>query len=353
MAWRWSRRRARRCSCRRAGRCGSTSTRSTGWRRRQLMCARAIEERVSLKDQLAADERRFQETGALFGLTDLRRKKGDPGTYEAVWHILLNICNSGWSVGCKVSASPIAVEGGDALWALHLPTGEAICTSKGITAHPGLLSLFIRSLIEVGYEENPGMRLGDIFENNDPHYGGIHPVDFDTAVPIFYGDELVAWASGVSHVMDGGYIMPGSIGFLNPDSFADGMPVTMERIGEADQLYPWYEMRVRSRTRVPDFVMGDARGRLAGCITIRDRVVQMIDKYGLDYFKDVMKEYVEDSRRYAVSRVRTQAVPGRLRKSNFKDLAMAGKRVILPHQDIDCLFNLPLEVRVDADAKLH
>jgi len=122
------------------------------------MCARAIEERVSLKDQLAADERRFQETGALFGLTDLRRKKGDPGTYEAVWHILLNICNSGWSVGCKVSSSPIAVEGGDALWALHLPTGEAVATSRGITAHPGLLSLFIRSLLELGYEDDPGIR---------------------------------------------------------------------------------------------------------------------------------------------------------------------------------------------------
>ena len=90
--------------------------------------------------------------------------------------------------------------------------------------------------------------------------------------------------------------------------------------------------------------MGDARGRLAGCLTIRDRVIKLIDKYGLDYFKDVTREYIEDSRRYAVSRVKTQAVPGRVRKSIFKDLAMKGKRVILPQQDIDCLFNLPMEV---------
>ncbi len=57
-----------------------------------------------------------------------------------------------------------------------------------------------------------------------------------------------------------------------------------------------------------------------------------------------MQEYVEDSRRYAVARVKTQGVPGRIRKSNFKDLAMAGKRVILPQQNVDCLFNLPLEI---------
>ena len=78
----------------------------------------------------------------------------------------------------------------------------------------------------------------------------------------------------------------------------------------------------------------------------------MIDKYGLDFFEDVTREYIEDSRRYAVSRVRTQAVPGRIRKSNFKDLAMKGKRVLLPQQNVDCLFNLPLEITIDREAKV-
>ena len=311
------------------------------------------EKATPIKDLLAKNDDLFAQTGHLFGLKDLKRKQEDPGGYEAVWQILLNICNTGWDVGCRVSSSAIAVEGGDALWALHLPTGEAVAVSRGITAHPGLLSHFVRQLIEEGYEDNPGINPGDIFENNDPHYGGIHPVDFDTAVPIIYEGELVAWASGVTHVMDSGYILPGSIGFMNPDSFADGMPVTMEKIGENDQLHPWYAMRVKSRTRVPDSVMGDARGRLAGCLTIRNKVIEAIDKYGLEYFKDVMKEYVEDGRRYAVTRIKNQAIPGRLRKSNFKDLAMKGKRVIMPNQDVDILFNLPLEINIDKDAHVN
>ncbi|MFQ5666617.1 MAG: hydantoinase B/oxoprolinase family protein [Candidatus Binatia bacterium] len=315
--------------------------------------ARAEQPAQRIRARLAENERSFAETGCLFGLETLRRKQDDPGTYEAVWHILLNTMDAAWEVGCKVSASPIAAEGGDALWALHLPTGEAVCASKGITAHPGILSVFIRQLIELGYEEYPGIRPGDIFENNDAHYGGIHAVDFDSAIPIFYEGDLVCWASAVSHVMDGGAIMPGSIGFLNPDCFADGVPVSMERVGEQDRHYPWYEMRIRSRTRVPDWVMGDARGRLAGCIRIRQRVIQLIEKYGFDYFTDVIREYIEDSRRYAVARVKSQAVPGRIRKSNFKDLAMKGKRVILPHQNVDCLFNLPLDIHIGADAKLE
>ncbi len=304
----------------------------------------------ALKEQLRINDEALARTGHLFGLETLERKQNDPGTYEAVWHILSSLCNAAWSVGCKVSSSPIAAEGGDALWALHLPTGEAICVSRGITAHPGLLADMIRNFIELDYEDYPGFHQGDIFENNDPHYGGIHAPDFDMAMPLFYGDELVAWASCVSHVSDCGSVTPGSIGFLNPDCYSDGLCIAMEKVGENDQFYPWYDMRIRSRTRTPDWVLGDARGRLAGCITIREKLTEVIDKYGLDVFRDASKEYIEDSRRYAVGRVRTQTVPGRIRKSQFKDLAMKGKRVLLGKQDRDCLFNLPMELEVKADA---
>ncbi|MFP6600353.1 MAG: hydantoinase B/oxoprolinase family protein [Deltaproteobacteria bacterium] len=305
---------------------------------------------AKLKEQLGINDKALAESGHLFGLESLTRKESDPGTYEAVWHILSSLCNAAWSVGCKVSSSPIAAEGGDALWALNLPTGEAVCVSRGITAHPGLLADMIRNFIELGYEDYPGFHQGDIFENNDPHYGGIHAPDFDMAMPLFYGDELIAWASCVSHVSDCGSVTPGSIGFLNPDCYSDGLCIAMEKVGENDRFYPWYDMRIRSRTRTPDWVLGDARGRLAGCITIREKLTEVIDKYGLDFFRDATKEYIEDSRRYAVGRVKTQAVPGRIRKSQFKDLAMKGKRVLLGKQDKDCLFNLPMELEVKADA---
>jgi len=308
---------------------------------------------LSLIDQLKANEDAFKATGCLFGLETLHRKEEDPGTYEAVWHILSNLCNTAWATGCKVSSSPIAAEGGDALWGLHTATGEAICISRGISAHAGLLSDMIKNFITIGYEEYPGFKEGDIFENNDPHYGGIHSPDFDMCMPLFHGDKLIAWASCVSHVADAGSVTPGSIGFLNPDCYSDGLAISMERVGEHDRFYPWYEMRIRSRTRTPDFVMGDARGRLAGCLTIRERLNEVIEKYGLDFVLDAGREYVEDSRRYAVGRVKTQTVPGRIRKSQFKDLAMKGKRVLLAKQDIDCMFNLPMELTINADASVN
>ena len=307
---------------------------------------------MALKEQMAANDEAFERTGHLFGLERLNRKETNLGDYEAVWHILGNLCNAAWETGCMVSSSPIAAEGGDALWALHTPTGEAICISRGISAHAGLLSDMVKNFINLGYEESPGFKEGDIFENNDPHYGGIHSPDFDMCTPLFHDGKLVAWASCVSHVADAGSVTPGSIGFLNPDCYSDGLAISMERVGEHDKFYPWYELRIRSRTRTPDFVMGDARGRLAGCITMRERLADVIAKYGLDFVTDSFKEYVEDSRRYAVGRVKTQTVPGRIRKSQFKDLAMKGKRILFPIQDIDCMFNMPMELTINADASV-
>ncbi|MCS5635795.1 MAG: hydantoinase B/oxoprolinase family protein, partial [Myxococcota bacterium] len=165
---------------------------------------------LSLREQTQANAEAFKKTGSLFGLERLARKESDPGTYEAVWHILSNVCNAAWVTGCKVSSSPIAAEGGDALWGLHTSTGEAICISRGISAHAGLLSDMIKNFIALGYEDNPGFKPGDIFENNDPHYGGIHSPDFDMCMPLFQGGKLIAWASCVSHVSDSGSVTPGS-----------------------------------------------------------------------------------------------------------------------------------------------
>ena len=57
-----------------------------------------------------ANDEALKTTGSLFGLTTLARKEDDPGTYEAVWHILSNLCNTAWATGCKVSSSPIAAD---------------------------------------------------------------------------------------------------------------------------------------------------------------------------------------------------------------------------------------------------
>ena len=51
---------------------------------------------LKLREQLTVNDELFRQTGCMFGLERLSEKEKDPGLYEAVWHILLSVCNTAW-----------------------------------------------------------------------------------------------------------------------------------------------------------------------------------------------------------------------------------------------------------------
>ena len=88
----------------------------------------------TLKSRLQENERLLRETGHLFGMQSLKRKREDPGTYEAVWHILLNGMNAAWDIGCKVSASPVAADLGKSVPISHSNSSSGASGWDGIPA---------------------------------------------------------------------------------------------------------------------------------------------------------------------------------------------------------------------------
>ena len=218
---------------------------------------------LKLRDQLKAQRQGLQKTGNLFGLEQPEAQGGGPRAPTRRSGTSSRTCaTSAWETGCKVSSSPIAVEGGDALWALHLPTGEAICVSRGITAHPGLLA-----------DDDPELHRDSATRTSR---ASSRATSSRTTIPttaastrrtsirpcrIFYDDKLIAWASCVTHVSDCGSVTPGSIGFINPDCYSDGV---LRLDGEGGRRTTpstrGTSKRIRSRTRTPDCVLGDARG---------------------------------------------------------------------------------------------
>ena len=82
----------------------------------------------------------------------------------------------------------------------------------------------------------PGDPPGDIFANNDPVIGDVHNADVQTFVPIFWEDELVAWAGGVTHVLDIGASTPGGVPVGPTNRLDDGIDLPCMKIGEHDEL---------------------------------------------------------------------------------------------------------------------
>ncbi len=257
-----------------------------------------------LDGMLAESERLFAETGHYAGLRQLELMAGDPIGYEKLFSRIRGGLVSARETALNISASPIVRELGELCFALYSPEGDSLALSTGIIVHVHTMSDAIKWMVRRGYEDNPGIRPGDIFANNDPTIGDVHNADVQTFVPIFWEGELIAWAGGVTHVLDIGASTPGGVPVGPTMRYEDGIDLPCMKIGEHDELAPWHLERCRKRTRASLYYLLDERTRLAGCHMIRDAVERILLEEGVDRFKQFSREVIEEGRRSFKSRIR-------------------------------------------------
>src|SRR5919109_5655475 len=237
------------------------------------------------KEMLENSEQLFRETGRYYGLDELSLKRGNPIRFEKLFSRLRGGVVSARETALNISASPIVRELGELCFALYTPEGDSIALSTGIIVHIHTMSDALKYMVRNGWEDNPGIKAGDIFANNDPVIGDVHNADVQTFVPIFWEGELVAWAGGVTHVLDIGASTPGGVPVGPTNRLDDGIDLPCMKIGEKDELAQWHLERCRKQTRAPMYYLLDERTRLAGCHMIREAVERVILEEGIDRFK--------------------------------------------------------------------
>lgn len=280
---------------------------------------------LKISEMLRRNEELFQTTGCYAGLTSLDLKESDPIGFEKLFSRVRGGLVSARETALNISASPIVRELGELCFALYTPEGDSVALSTGIIVHVHTMSEALKFMVRGGWEENPGIRPGDIFANNDPVIGDVHPADVQTFVPIFHEGELIAWAGGVTHVLDIGASTPGGVPVGPTQIFEDGIDLHGDKIGENDQLSNAHLTRCRTMNRAPMYYILDERTRLAGCHMIRDNIERLIEDEGVDRVKQFMREVIEDTRRSFKSTVRRVTVPGRYRAPGFYDTQFADK----------------------------
>jgi N-methylhydantoinase B/acetone carboxylase alpha subunit len=299
---------------------------------------------------LAASDRIFAETGSYAGLTgELEMKDSDPIGYEKLFARLRGGLVSARETALNISASPIVRELGELCFALYTPEGDSIALSTGIIVHVHTMSDAIKFMVRHGWEDNPRIRPGDIFANDDPTIGDVHNADVQTFVPIFWEDELIAWAGGVTHVLDIGASTPGGVPVGPTNRLDDGIDLPCMKIGEKDELAAWHLIRCQKQTRAPMYYLLDERTRLAGCHMVREAVERVVLEEGIDRFKQFSREVIEEGRRSFKSRIREMTVPGRYRSATGFDVTFADKQQLPARARRDFLMHAPFEVRIGGD----
>jgi N-methylhydantoinase B/acetone carboxylase alpha subunit len=305
----------------------------------------------TLKEMLDHSEQLFADTDRYHGLTSLAMKEADPLHFEKLFSRVRGGMVSARETALNISASPIVRELGEISFALYTPEGDNISLSTGIIVHVHTMSEAIKFMVRNGWEDNPGIRPGDIFANNQPTIGDVHNADVQTFVPIFWEDELIAWAGGVIHVMDIGASTPGGVCVSPTTRFDDGIDLHCMKIGERDEIAAWHWKRVSMQSRAPGLYILDERTRLAGCHMIRDAVERLVLDEGVDTFKQFSREAIEDGRRSFKHRVRSLLIPGRYRSAGFTEARYGDKLGMPKRARRDQIMHGCYEAVVDTDGR--
>jgi len=308
----------------------------------------------TLQEVVDDRERLFKESGYAYGLDNLELVESDPAKFMRFQMRLVAACINAREMAKLISANPMSLIQGELLFLLATPEGDVVSASYGLAGHIQAFPFMVRSIASLGFEEDPGIRKGDVFFNNDALYGAPHNADCYNFVPIFYDDELVGWTVGMNHIVDVGGLQPGGLGTISPSVFTDGFTVPPTKIGENFSTHKWWELHWKRRTRTEAFNILDDKMRTAGTVALHNRVLEVIEEFGIDYYRRAIREIIERERRLLIQRIKTLAVPGMY---NYLHLNMVKYKGVVGRlfaaSNKDWLLHEPCTLHVRTDGSLY
>jgi N-methylhydantoinase B len=244
-----------------------------------------------------------------------RAERADAITTQIVRNALNSIANQMKRVLIRTSFSPIIYEAMDFAVALYDPEIRMLAQAPTTPAFMGTMSFCVDAAIkEVGGRET--LQPGDIILFNSPYGTGSHAQDMAVVMPVFREGELLGYAASKGHLTD--------IGAKNPyctdttDLFQEGVVFPGVKLYRRGELVGDILKMILANSRAPQAVEGDILAEVACCRAGAAELVRVIDRFGLQVFKDCterMYEYGEAVVRDFISRI----PDGRYRGSSHLD----------------------------------
>ncbi|MEM7250945.1 MAG: hydantoinase B/oxoprolinase family protein [Pseudomonadota bacterium] len=147
---------------------------------------------------------------------------------------------------------------------------------------------------------------GDLCMTNDPYSGFVctHSPDLHLWKPVFWDDQLVCFAGGHIHNTDVGGAVPASLSRSLVEVHQEGIRIPPTKLYAAGELNQSVLDILWTNVRVPDQNWGDLKAHIAAMTTGERKVLDMIERFGLDTFCagiDAQLDYAETQARRIVS----------------------------------------------------
>jgi N-methylhydantoinase B len=128
------------------------------------------------------------------------------------------------------------------------------------------------------------LRDGDVIVHNDVYTGGNQNADVGIYMPVFYDGRLACWLASKGHVADIGGMTAGGYDPNAREVWQEALRIPPLKVVDAGQLRHdvWELLRANIRF---DLVMEDLKAMIGACTIGKRRLLEVLDRYGLDTFE--------------------------------------------------------------------
>lgn len=239
----------------------------------------------------------------------------DPFTLEIVKDKLVAAADEMGVVLARTSMSPIVYEVLDFACGLTDDRARVVAQTNGLTLFTGTFAPQVQSILDrFGADLAPG----DMYLTNDPYTGGTHKCDFCVAAPVFANGDLVAFSVSITHWIEIGGSVPGSIPPDATEIYQEGIMFPCVRLARAGQENEVVRDVIRANVRLPRLALGDLDAGAAAVRIGERRVQEACERYGIEAVREAMSAILERGER--VSRAALARIPnGVYRAEDFID----------------------------------
>ena len=211
---------------------------------------------------------------------------------QVMWNRLLAVVEEQGQALIRAAFSPIVRECGDISAGIFDARGRML--AQAVTGTPGHINTMAEAVktLRARFAAQE-MKPGDIYMTNDPWIASGHLNDFLLMMPVFYGDEVIGFASCTSHLVDLGGLGMGPEG---SDIFDEGLlipPCKLVCEGEVNALL--LEI-VKANSREPVANEGDIYALIACCEAGASSLVRMMREFDI-HDLDQLADYIIDTSR--------------------------------------------------------
>jgi N-methylhydantoinase B len=228
----------------------------------------------------------------------------DPFTVEILKDKLAATADEMGVVLARTSMSPIVYEVLDFACGLTDAGGRVVAQTNGLTLFTGTFGPQVRSMIDRHGLE--GMREGDVFATNVPYDGGTHTCDVCLIKPVVVDGRVVAFSVSVTHWIEIGGAVPGSIPPNATEIYQEGLQLPGLRVYDAGRRNDAIVELIAANIRLPRTGIGDLNAGVAAVSIGERRVLEACERYGVDLVLasfDRVLEHGEQTARTALARI--------------------------------------------------